>query len=559
VSERIVEIYETQKNLGAESKPMIGMRTGNNEKYLRLWTEINIQEAGFSFTQKEDAKKSKKKWFPYNKGGGFRKYYGNNENLVNWENDGFEIKSETLEKYPQLSWENLGWKISNEQFFFKEAITWSFISSGSFGVRYSGNGFLSDVGGSFISPKRESINYLTGFLNSKLGLYFLKITNPTLNFQPSNISSLPYKFSVLHFEKIDSLTQKNINKSKSDWDSRETSWDFIKSPLLLQTETLKESYLQWNYKVTSDFFELNANEEVVNSLFIDIYGLQEELNPDVPLTEITILQDELDLKKLEKQEPWLREKGIGIKAKDEGLPLVPEGYQLPIRKDVVMKQLISYAIGVNMGRYRLDKPGLNIAHSDPSVEELGSYSHNGFSVEIDEDGIIPLMGTACTFADDSFQRVKYFLEVVWGRETLTQNLNFLQECLDEDLESYLVKKFWSDHCKTYKKKPIYWLFSSEKGAFQILTYMHRMNAFTVEKIRSNYLMPHLQHLRSQIDRLESGREDPRLLDRLLKNLSDCESYDLKLKDIADRQIVFDLDDGVTRNYELFKGVVREVK
>jgi len=178
---------------------------------------------------------------------------------------------------------------------------------------------------------------------------------------------------------------------------------------------------------------------------------------------------------------------------------------------------------------------------------------------IDEDAIIPIMGSACTFADDALQRVKYFLKVVWGESTLTQNLNFLQECLDEDLESYLVKKFWADHCKTYKKKPIYWLFSSEKGAFQVLAYMHRMNAFTVEKIRSNYLMPHLKHLRSQIDRLQSSQEDPRLLDRLQKNLSDCESYDLVLKDVADKQITFDLDDGVTKNYELFEGVVGKVK
>jgi hypothetical protein len=224
-----------------------------------------------------------------------------------------------------------------------------------------------------------------------------------------------------------------------------------------------------------------------------------------------------------------------------------------------MKQLVSYAIGISMGRYRLDRPGLHIAHPDPTAEELAPYSFEPHRIEIDEDAIIPIMGSASTFADDALQRVKYFLEVIWGADTLTQNLNFLQECLDEDLESYLVKKFWKDHCKTYKNKPIYWLFSSEKGAFQVLTYMHRMNAFTVEKIRSNYLMPHLRHLHTQIDRLEASREDPRTLDRLQKALTECEAYDLILKDVADKQIIFDLDDGVTKNYELFEGVMGKIK
>lgn len=300
-------------------------------------------------------------------------------------------------------------------------------------------------------------------------------------------------------------------------------------------------------KVTEDFFQLHQIEEELNRIFIEIYGLEEELTPEVPLPEITILQEEIDEKKLQK----LEEK------RKEGQDLTT--IKLPIKRDAVMKQLISYAIGVNMGRYRLDNPGLNIAHPDPNAEELSDYSFNGYHVEIDEDGIVPLMGTACTFADDAFQRVKYFLEVVWGTDNLTQNLNFLQECLDENLESHLVKKYWADHCKTYKKKPIYWLFSSEKGAFQVLAYMHRMNAFTVEKIRSNYLIPHMNHLRSQIDRLEASKEDPRLLDRLQKNLSECESYDLLLKDVADKQIVFDLDDGVKRNYALFGDVVRKIK
>ena len=184
--------------------------------------------------------------------------------------------------------------------------------------------------------------------------------------------------------------------------------------------------------------------------------------------------------------------------------------------------------------------------------------------EIDDDAIIPLMGSFCSFSDDAVQRFKHFLEVVWGEETLTQNLNFLQECLDMDLEKYMVKYFWRDHCRRYKKTPIYWLFASPKGAFQVLVYMHRMNRFTVEKIRSKYLLPHLRHLESRIARLEErsaelSRQEARELDTLRKDLVECRDYDLLLKDKADRQITFDLDDGVKENYKLFEGVVAGIK
>ncbi len=217
-----------------------------------------------------------------------------------------------------------------------------------------------------------------------------------------------------------------------------------------------------------------------------------------------------------------------------------------------------------MGRYRLDRPGLHIAHPDPTSEEIRPYAYNGHRVVIDEDGIIPLMGTGCEFPDDAVHRFKEFLDVIWGEETRTENLNFLQECLKMDLEKYLVNHFWTDHCRRYKKKPIYWLFSSPTGAFQALAYMHRMNAFTVEKIRSNYLIPHLKHLRGKIARMEAhtaglSAQEGRQLDRLRKDLLECEQYDIQLKDVADRQIALDLDDGVTVNYGLFEGVVREIK
>lgn len=548
VPNKLYEIYELNLLFGSEFNVKSGLSTGDNNKYVRNWAEINNK---LFFKQKINDKEKRLgyKWVPYSKGGGVRKWYGNNELTVKWEKNGREIRESGLGVF------------RNENFYFNKGITWSGMSSSFVSFRYSDPGFVFDSNkGPMIFHEDEDYDFafLLSYLNTKSTNYILNIVNPTVSTQIGDIVKLPRP--IQHYkEKGSALGLSSITISKSDWDTHEFSWDFEQSPFLIESNELKSSFQVWQQKVSEDFFQLHRNEEELNRIFIDSYGLQEELEPEVALTDITILQEELDAKKLKKQEAGLRKKGIGLRAKDMGLPLIPEGYQLPIKKDVVMKQLISYAIGTNMGRYRLDKPGLNIAHPDPSEVEIAAYIHNGYTVEIDEDGIIPLMGTACTFTDDAYQRVRYFLEVVWGEATLTQNLNFLQECLDEDLESYLVKKFWADHCKTYKKKPIYWLFSSEKGAFQVLTYMHRMNAFTVEKIRSNYLMPHLKHLRSQIDRLEANKDDPRLLDRLLKSLDECESYDLLLKDTADKQITFDLDDGVSRNYELFEGVVRKVK
>ena len=216
-----------------------------------------------------------------------------------------------------------------------------------------------------------------------------------------------------------------------------------------------------------------------------------------------------------------------------------------------------------MGRYRLDKPGLHIAHPNPTAEELTSYTFNGNEVSIDEDAILPLIGTQSNFPDDALPRFYDFLDTIWGGETRTENINFIQECLDKDLERFLVRDFYKYHCRMYKKKPIYWLFASPKGAFQVLVYMHRMNAFTVEKIRANYLLEHIKKLRSEeqmlSDRASSlNTQEARRLDQVRKDIIECETYDMELKDVADAQITFDLDDGVTENYKKFKSVVAKI-
>lgn len=567
VKGQLVNLFGEASSLGDIAKPRKGLVTLNDKYFLKDWSEVDYLKIGFHYKDKVQAYKESKKWIPVQKGGGFKKWYGNNNYCINWENDGKELKDSIIEKYNGGSYSK---EIRSENKYFQECLSWSGVSSGLPGFRYVPAGFIFSSSGPCAFPD-SNLDYLIGLLNSKVTHKYLEVLSPTLSILTGHISKIPALFD--NEEQIILNTKKAINLSKKDWDSRETSWDFEQSPLLNsdkgtgmrdECSSLKEAYERWEQDVTQDFFQLHHNEEELNRIFIDIYGLQEELTPDVPLKDITILQEELDRKQLEQDEVELRQQGIGLDAKDKGLPLVPEHYALPIDKAVVMQQFISYAIGLFMGRYRLDKPGLNIAHPNPTAEELASYDYNKGHVTIDEDAIVPLMGTKANFKDDALYQIQELLDTLWGADTRTENLNFLQDGLNKDLEKYLVKDFWKYHCKMYKKKPIYWLFSSKKGAFQVLVYMHRMNAFTVEKIRANYLIEHIRYLNAEIDALESNvanlnTQQARKLDQLRKDLIECEEYDMHLKNVADAQITFDLDDGVTENYKLFKDVVAKIK
>ena len=285
------------------------------------------------------------------------------------------------------------------------------------------------------------------------------------------------------------------------------------------------------------FMQLHANEKELNRQFIEIYGLQDELTPDVPLEEITILQ----------------QGEIAIKDNE-----------ITFNADVIMKQFISYAVGCWMGRYRLDRPGLQIAHPNPTEEETAPYPYNGEKFTIDDDAIIPLMSRDCAFDDNAVSRFTDFVRITFGAETLTENLNFIEESLGKTLEDYLAKDFWKDHKKMYQNRPIYWLFSSKKGAFQCITYMHRMDAYTVEKIRSKYLLPHIEYLSNRILEMENraaslSTQERKKLDKLRKDLDECQEYHNRLHIIADEQIAFDLDDGVLVNHAKFRDVVAKIK
>jgi hypothetical protein len=545
VSNGIINSFLTGELLGDIADPRLGMSTNDNGRFLKLWHEVSINKISFKSENLLQAVDSEKKWFPYNKGGAFRKWYGNIEFVINYENDGLEVKAYASKLYGSYTR-----TCKNISYFFKSGLTWSLISSQKFSCRILNSGAVIGDAGPTCYPSENDYYYILSLLNTNLSNSVLNLLNPTLNFSPGVLKLLPV-LNLKDKNEINHIAKNSVIISKSDWDSNETSWDFCKTPLSNETRSMKSAFQKWQKDVTTDFFQLHSNEEELNRKFIEIYGLQDELTPEVALKDITILQDELKKNDLEALEDKFRVHG-------------KDAIELPINRGEVISQFISYAIGLFMGRYRLDKPGLNVAHPNTSKEELASYTYNHGEVIIDQDAILPLMGKQCNFSDDVVKQFTQLLDTIWGHEQRTDNINFIQECLNKEIDKFLVNDFWSYHCGMYKKSPIYWLFSSKKGAFQVLVYMHRMNEFTVEKIRANYLLEHLKYLKSEITQKEANAislstAEAKQLDKLRADLLECEQYDMTLKNIADQQIKFDLDDGVAKNYQLFETVVAKIK
>jgi hypothetical protein len=535
VSDHATSLFKKMELLGSVEFCKKGADTGNNELFLKKWYEVSYTSIGAG-----------KKWIFYNKGGTYRKWYGNYEFVIDWDNDGFALKNSKA-------------NLRSMHLYFKPSITWTAVTTGPFCARFSDKETIFDSAGSslFLNKGLNTFSVYLGFLNSVVAQYMLDFINPSLNYGSGTVGSLPV--IKVHDNNLETLIKHNILLSKKDWNSREISPDFEDFKLLRKTVSLKNSYLEWCQESISEFYEMHKNEVIINEKFIELYGFQDELPAEVPLEKVSLLQDELNHDSL---------KTYGLSISNSGIDVT----SILIKREVVMRQLVSYAFGNFFGRYRLDKSSIQIAKPLSAPEDIAPYTitsplHGGTKevvFSIDEDAIVPLMGKSCRFTDDALHRTVQFIEYVWGEETLTQNLNFLQECLNQDLEQYLVRDFWNDHLRTYNKKPIYWLFTSPTGVFQVLVYMHRMNRFTVTKIRDKYLLPHMQYLAQQVAALEGqgaslGRVEARQLDKLRKDLYECEQYDLLLKDKADQQIEFDLDNGVTANYELFNGVVAPIK
>lgn len=516
-----------------------GMATGLNEKFVRTWNEVKYNKIGFNLNQ-EEAKTANYKWFPYANGGSYRKWYGNLQDVVNWENDGYLLKNEKTEDNSRIRAVNL-----NLDYIFKEGVFWNSISSSKNSMRFMPKGCLfSSASNSWFG---ENIYLVLALLNSSVKDELIKVINPSMNANPGDIGKIP--IININPQKLEESVSENIAISKQDWDSHETSWDFEENPLLsyinkeiAEGETGKSYKIESLYNLyTTDweerFMQLHANEEELNRQFIEIYGLQDELTPDVPLDEVTILQQG------------------EIKVDDNHIEFQP---------DVVVKQFISYAVGCMMGRYRLDKPGLHIAHPNPTDNEVCTYSYNGRNFTIDDDAIIPLMARDTVFTDNAGERFREFLKVALGEDTLTENLNFIEGALGKDIDTYFVKDFWKDHLSRYQRRPIYWLFASKKGAFQCITYMHRMNPYTAEQIRNKYLLPHIEYLGTRIAEMESraatlSTKERKDMAKLQKDLEECREYHDRLHLIADKQIDFDLDDGVVVNYAKFGDVVVKLK
>ncbi|ASE02939.1 BREX-1 system adenine-specific DNA-methyltransferase PglX [Salmonella enterica] len=549
--------FSIRTALGDKVTPKQGLATGDNDRFTRVWCEVSFEKINFNIENYASSLCNKLKWVPYSKGGGYRKWYGYAETIVFWEGGGQLIRELKDEKGNERS------RFRGYDYYFLPAATWGKISSGGFSCRYRNSGYVFDVGGMSAFKNEGFTSNLVAILNSKTSSEFLNILSSTLNFELGDIAKIPLVENHLSDQQIHLIAKQCINISKLDWDSFETSWDFRKNPLLegiFFHKSLKIVYQRtrshW-YKTT---LEMQCLEEKNNRIFIDDYGLQHELTPEVTLSDITLGCN-----------PYYR---YGVNIGDDEL-------EFRLQSDTI-SEVISYIIGCQMGRYSLDREGLVYANEGNKgffdLVDEGAYK----TFPADEDGILPLMDSNW-FDDDVTARVKEFVRTVWGEEHLQENLDFIAESLClyaikpkkgesslDTIRRYLSTQFWKDHMKMYKKRPIYWLFSSGKEkAFECLVYLHRYNEGTLSRMRTEYVVPLLARYQGNIDLVndqlknaESGAATTRLkkeLDGLTKKFNELRNFDDRLRHYADRRITIDLDDGVKVNYGKFGDLLADVK
>ncbi|WP_337360789.1 BREX-1 system adenine-specific DNA-methyltransferase PglX [Phascolarctobacterium succinatutens] len=511
VSENVINAF-TKGKLQDYANVTNGLFTCNNNLFLRLWSEISYNKFFGDCHDKITCLNSEKKWYPYNKGGNFRKWYGNQEYVVNFSRFGEEISNYRVRNGQSASF-------PGQNFYFNSSLSWSLVTSGSFAIRYYPKGFVFDIAGSSVFSNNNSNEMtLLGFLGSCVARNFLCILNPTLNYQAGNIRSLPIINDIFNHEEIEIIVKDNIVNSIKDWDAFETSWDFTKHPLLRNKSTISEAYAEWEAECNTRFAQLKANEEELNRIFIDIYGLQDELTPEVEDKDVTVRKADL-------------------------------------QRDI--KSLLSYAVGCMFGRYSLDVEGLAYAGGEWDESKYITFKP-------DEDNVIPITDEDY-FEDDIIGRLIAWLKVVYGAETLEENLRFIADALGtsgdtarQKIRNYFLKDFFKDHCKIYQKRPIYWLYDSGKqNGFKALIYMHRYNADTSGQVRAEYLGKMEETYESEINRMQdimdngAGREVAlagKRKEKLQKQLHECRDYDAVLGHIALASIAIDLDDGVKVNY-----------
>ena len=524
-----------------------GLATMDNERFLRLWEEVSWKNACVTAIDAAEGKESKKRWFAYNKGGTFRRWYGNRDYVINWFDDGKELKDNVVKCYGGGSYTK---EVRNEEKYFCEGITWSTLASGLISIRYSPKGCIFDSKGSMgFAKSGQNIYALTAFLNSCVAQKFLEVLSPTLDYNIGGLNNLPF---VNVPDNAIETCKECIRDSVYDWDSFETSWDFKKHPLLRNVSTISEAFAQWQAECDDRFNQLKANEEELNRIFIDIYGLQDELFPEVEDKDVTVRKADL-------------------------------------QRDI--KSLLSYAVGCMFGRYSTYKDGLLFA-GEPyslqafvdkmndrprtiSAEELErTYRNEGIVVDEmffpDEDNVIPITDEEY-LDDDIVSRLCAWLKAVYGADTLEANLDYIAKALGnkgstsrEIIRNYFLNDFFKDHCQTYSvtgsgKRPIYWLFDSGKqNGFKALVYLHRYTPDTIGNLRIDYLHKMQRVYESEINRMQdmmdhsgNAREvaaASKRKDKLAKQLKECREYDEKISHLALSRIELDLDDGVKVNY-----------
>ena len=534
VSDNFINAYDYPKldDLGFARS---GLQTGNNELYLRLWHEVSIDKIAFNMSQKQEFIDSKKKWTPQIKGGSYRKWYGNFDYLVNWENDGKEIRACNGCRLNALA---------NDELFFKEGVTWSHTTSGGFGARFLPKGHLFNVEAPTYFAENNTLKYVLGMLNSKLAQHYLNAINSTVHYLVGNVSTLPIIVNEEYFDSVKDMVDDCISIAKKDWDCFETSWDFRNHPLVPTSREWREqlnsqfsetraeafSKLSWHFKTWEQesehrFNRLKENEEKLNEIFIGIYGLQEELNPPVEDKDVTI-------RKADQQ------------------------------RDV--KSLLSYAVGCMFGRYSLDYDGIAYAG--------GEWDNNKYQTFLpDKDNCIPIADEEY-FEDDIVGLLCKWLKVVYGEKTLEENIDFIAQALGnkgrtsrEIIRNYFLNDFFKEHCADYAipgsgKRPIYWLFDSGKqNGFKALCYMHRWNADTIGNMRVEYIHRMQRVYDKEIERMQevidNSRDNKEISaaskrkEKLQKQIKETKDYDAKVAHLALSRIDIDLDDGVKVNYE----------
>ena len=546
-SDVVLSAFKKSHLVGDVSEPRVGMATANNDRFIRLWFEVNRNKFGINISSRKEAVESRKKWFPFAKGGEQRKWYGNNDTVVNWENDGFEIQNFKDEKTGRIRSHNY-----NLDYIFSSALTWTVIGTEKTSFRFCPVGFLySNSGYGLFCNNEKTKYYLLGFMNSKIAASLLKILSPSMGFESGYLRKLP----LIESDSLDSIVERVkhcIDGSNTEWDSFEVSWDFKKHPLLRNVSTISEAFIQWQSECDDRFNQLKANEEELNRIFIDIYGLQDELTPEVEDKDVTVRKADM-------------------------------------QRDI--KSLLSYAVGCMFGRYSTYKDGLLFA-GEPyslqafvdkmnerpgtiSAEELErAYRNEGIVVDEmffpDADSVIPITDEEY-LDDDIVSRLCAWLKAVYGADTLEANLDYIAKALGnkgstsrEIIRNYFLNDFFKDHCQTYSvtgsgKRPIYWLFDSGKqNGFKALVYLHRYTPDTIGNLRIDYLHKMQRVYESEINRMQdmmdhsgNAREvaaASKRKDKLAKQLKECREYDEKISHLALSRIELDLDDGVKVNY-----------